>query len=121
MDVLSLLNSIRDPAIFLAVALLVIYLNRNYLTKESAHVYRSALEERLKEFEKSSSELEKSHLLVNAETRLCKIENDIQNIRSEYVSKEKLSDVLKPIHDSLSSIKEMLEKYVQGGNNRRGD
>jgi len=121
MDIVGILNSIRDPAIFAAVASLVIYIIRNYLTKEAAHTYRKALESTLESIKEHTSEIERRQLSLDAERRISKLENDVQSIKSEYVSKEKLSDVLKPIHDSLSSIKEMLEKYVTGGDNRRGN
>ena len=74
MELITILKEVRDPAVFLFCVAIVFYLNRNYVSKE---IYRENFEALRKE---------------------------IEAIRDDYVSKEKLTDVLKPVEDHLKSI-----------------
>ena len=83
MNPLQVLASIPDGAFSSGIAVVMIYMLNTYVTKKD---------------------------LVE---RFNKLESEISQVKSEYVSKEKLSDVLKPIHDSLEKIEKMLEIYVR--------
>lgn len=81
MDLPKLLNTIRDPAVFSACVLIAIYLNRNYTKKES------------------HDSLKKS-----VDSLRTQMKSEIDEIHKDYVSKEKLSDVMKPVTDQLDNI-----------------
>lgn len=74
MEIISSLRDVRDPAVFLFCVAIVFYLNRNYVSNETHR--------------------ENIHSL----------KKELEAIRDDYVSKEKLADVLKPVEDQLKTI-----------------
>ena len=74
MELITLLKEVRDPAVFLFCVAIVFYLNRNYVSKET---YRENFDS---------------------------LKKELEAIRDDYVSKEKLADVLRPVEDQLKSI-----------------
>ena len=85
MEIIHILNTIRDPAMVMTVVGLIFFFNKNYVTKETA----------------------KTEVKTIA-TRLEQLEHDILDIRKEFVTREKLIDSLSPVMVQLTRIEAVI-------------